>query len=310
MILEAPFVKKFGDQFSIKASAKADLTTLTNKLIGSGDNKFTNNLFSVSPSLVITSDRFVFNAGINPTWDNTKVNMLPNIFGEVQLQDRVLMVQAGWTGRFIKNSFRTLSTDNPYMQDPQQLLNTKEQKFYGGVKATVGKHLNFNAKASYISYTNMPLFINDTLDGKSFYISNESRLKNFQIHGDASIISQDKFTVTAAIDLNNYGGTVDNEEPWHLIPVELTGSFRWNAFKQVLFKGDVHTFSGSKARLKGGLVKDLKGGTDLSAGAEFRVNDKFRAWADLNNILNNKYQRWNNYPVYGFQVMGGIIYNF
>ncbi len=308
--IEAPFEKKFGDAFSLKASAKADLTNFTNKLLSSTNNKIINNLFSLSPSLVITTDRFVFNAGINPTWDNSKVSMLPNLYGEAQLQDKVIMVQAGWVGRFIKNTFRSLSTTNPYMQDPIFLTNTKEQQLYGGIKATVGKHLNFNAKAAYISYTNMPLFINDTLDGKSFFVSNESRLKNFQIHGDASIISQDKFTITAAVDLNNYGGTVDNEKPWHLIPVELTGSFRWNAFRQVLLKGDLHTFSGAKAKLKGNKVKEVKGGTDLSAGAEFRVNEKFRAWADLNNIFNNKYQRWNNYPVYGFQVMAGIIYNF
>ncbi len=310
LMLDLPFEVKVGEAFSLKASAKADVTSFSNKVITTGNNKITNNLFSVTPNLVISTDKFHLNAGINPTWDNGQFTMLPNIYGEAQLQHNVMMIQAGWTGRFIKNTHRSLSLLNPYMQDPMFLINTKEMQFFGGVKATVGKHLNFNAKAAYITYNNMPLFVNDFDDGKSFVISNEATLHNFQIHGDASVISQDKFTITAAVDLNNYGGTTTNKEPWHLVPVDLTGSFRWNAFQQVLIKGDIHTFTGSKALLKNGSVKDLKGGTDLSAGAEFRVNENFRAWADLNNILNSKYERWNNYPVYGFQVMGGIIYNF
>ena len=58
------------------------------------------------------------------------------------------------------------------------------------------------------------------------------------------------------------------------------------------------------------LKEKLKGSTDISAGAEFKINSKFSAWLDLNNILNNKYQRWNNYPVYGLNVIGGVIVHF
>jgi hypothetical protein len=229
---------------------------------------------------------------------------------EAQLQQRVLVVQAGWVGRYIPNSFRTLSTENPYMQDPSFLNNTKEIQYYGGIKATVSKHFNFNAKAAFISYRDMPLFINDSFDGKSFYVSNESKMSNLQIHGDMNFISQDKFTITGALDLNAYTGLKDNKEPWGLVPLKLNGSFRWNAFKQVILKGDLLAFSGAKARLLNGDAKNLKGGTDLSAGAEFKINKQFSAWLDFNNLLNSKYERWNNYPVYGLQVLGGILIHF
>ena len=307
--LELPFEKKFGEYFSFKAALSADLTSYNNK--NSATNlKILNNVVSVAPALVVNMDKFMLHAGINPSWDNGEFSLLPNVYGQAQLQHNVLMVQGGWTGRFINNSQRSLSNLNPYIADPLTLYNTKEMQYFGGIKATLGKHANFNAKASYITYNNIPLFVNDNTDGKSFLLSKEATLHNFQIHGDASVISQDKFTITGAVDLNNYSGTTTNAEAWHMVPVELTGSFRWNAFEQVLIKGDLHSFSGSKARLSSGGVKDLKGGTDLSAGAEFRVNKNFRAWLDLNNLLNSKYERWNNYPVYGFQVMGGIIYNF
>jgi hypothetical protein len=125
-----------------------------------------------------------------------------------------------------------------------------------------------------------------------------------------NFISQDKFTITGALDLNTYTGMHDNAKAWGLVPLKLTGSFRWNAFKQVLFKGDLLAFSGAKALLKNGDEKTLKGGTDLSAGAEFKINKQFSAWLDFDNILNSKYERWNNYPVYGLQVIGGILIHF
>ncbi len=135
-------------------------------------------------------------------------------------------------------------------------------------------------------------------------------MDNLQIHGDMSYVNQDKFTLTGALDVNTYTGLKDNTNAWHLIPLQVTGSVRWNAFKQVLFKGDLFAFSQVPVLLQNDDEKKLKGGADISAGAEFKITDKFSAWLDLNNILNKKYERWNNYPVYGLNVIGGVIVNF
>ena len=193
---------------------------------------------------------------------------------------------------------------------PTSLMDTKEVEYYGGVKATMGKHFSFNAKAAYISYNNMPLFVNNTGDGKNFKVVNESKMSSFLIHGDMNFVSQDKFTLTTAADINTYAGLHTNDEAWHLIPIQLTSSFRWHAFKQVLIKGDLLAFSKVPALVGASTKKILKGGTDLSAGAEFKITNMFSAWVDLNNLLNSKYTRWNNYPVYGLNVLGGVIVHF
>ncbi|MDP4285951.1 MAG: hypothetical protein Q8891_16175 [Bacteroidota bacterium] len=307
LLLNLPAEKKFGESVSVKVTA---LGNFDKYQIKNSASSITNNLFQLAPEFIYYNDRFTFHGGITPSWNNNTVSVLPNIYAEAHLQEQVLIIQAGWVGRYIANSFRTLSGENPYMQDPVFLNNTKEIQYYGGIKATVNKHFTFNAKAAFISYTDMPLFINDTLDGKSFYVSNESKLSNLQIHGDLNFISQDKFTITGALDLNTYTGMHDNAKAWGLTPLKLTGSLRWNAFKEVLIKGDIIAFSGAKALLKNGNEKTLKGGTDLSAGAEFKINKQFSAWLDFDNILNSKYERWNNYPVYGLQVIGGVIVHF
>jgi len=49
---------------------------------------------------------------------------------------------------------------------------------------------------------------------------------------------------------------------------------------------------------------------DLNAGVEFTVLPKLNLWVQFNNLLNNKYQRWNQYEVLGFNVLGGVVYSF
>lgn len=307
LILNLPAEKEFGENVTLKLTASANFNSYHLK---SANSKVKNNLVQLAPELIYYSDQFTFHGGVTPSWNNGELSILPNISAEVQLEENVFTVQGGWIGRFINNSFRTLSEENPYMQDPVFFKNTKEVQFYGGIKATLGDHFNFNAKAAYISYKDMPLFINDNFDGKSFLIVNETSLKNFLIHGDMNYISQDKFTVTAGLDLNSYTGLKTNTQAWGLYPIKLNGNIRWTAFDQIILKGDLTAFSGAKALDKGIDTKNLKGGTDLSLGAEFKVNKMFSAWLDFDNVLNSKYQKWNNYPVYGFQVLGGVIVRF
>lgn len=308
IIAEAPVTVKFGDAFSLKVSAKADVTTYTSKNLAT-NVKLNNNVFSVSPSLAINSPRFSINAGITPTWDAGEIVLLPNVYAEAQIQEKVFLLQAGWVGRYTKNTFHNLIMMNPYLNTIAAQKNTKEIEIYGGIKATVGKHFNFSAKAGVITYNNLPFFVNDTLDGKSFNIRNESKVNDLRIHGDMSFISQDKFTLTAGLTFNGYTLMKDNARAWGTIPMELNSSLRWWAFKQVLIKGDFYAFGGGAILLKNG-DKTGKGGSELSAGAEFKVNKMFSAWFDVNNILNNKYSRWNNYEVYGLNVLGGVRLSF
>ncbi|MBL0202536.1 MAG: hypothetical protein IPP81_20975 [Chitinophagaceae bacterium] len=310
-ILTAPVEKKFGEIFAFKLDVKADITSYATKNLLPADVKFNNNVFQVSPSVVFSTPRASINAGITPTWDNGKFIWLPNVYAEAFIAENTFAFQAGWVGRLTKNTYRNLSEVNPYLKTFTAQMNTKEIEYYGGIKGTLGKHFNFNAKAGYITYNNLPLLINDTAtDGKAFIISNETRINNFRVHGDVSFVSKEKLTVSTGITYNGYVGMKSNAKAWNTLPLEFTSSLRWWAFKQVLLKADFYAFSGSFYLDKGNVAKAFKPGSDLSAGIEFKINKTFSAWMDVNNILNNKYQRWHNYEVYGLNLMGGVRVNF
>lgn len=308
LIVSAPIEKQFGEAMAIKVEGRADITTYSTK--GLPNNvKLNNNVLQVMPALAFASPRFTINAGITPTWDNGNFVWLPNVYAEAQVKEKVFLIQAGWVGNYTKNTFRNLSRVNPYMLPVTFQKNTKEIEYYGGIKATISKHFNFSAKAGFISYTDLPLFINDTAtDSKAFNVVYEGKANNLRIHGDLSFVSQDKFTVTTGLTLNGYTGFVN--KAWNTVPLELTASLRWWAFKQVLLKSDFYAFGGGNYITKGNVAKNFSGGTDLSAGMEFKVNKTFSAWLDVNNILNSKYERWHNYEVYGLNVLGGVRITF
>lgn len=308
--LTAPVEKQFGEVFTIKVEGLADVTTYNTKGL-TPNVKINNNVLSVAPSLIFSTPRLSINGGVVPTWDNGKFVWLPNVFAEAYIAENVFAFQAGWVGRIVKNTYRNLSAQNPYLAPFTAQLNTKETEYYGGIKGTLGKHFNFNAKAGYVTYNNLPFFINDTAtDNKSFVISNESKVKNFRIHGDISFVSKEKFTVNAGVTFNGYTAMKDNARAWNTVPMEFTSSLRWWAFKQVMLKADFYAFGGGHYLDKGNADKIFKPGSDLSAGAEFKINKMFSAWIDVNNILNNKYERWHNYQVLGLNVMGGVRVNF
>ena len=184
----------------------------------------------------------------------------------------------------------------------------KEQYF--GFKGSAGSHFSYNAKLSLVSLTNAALFVNDTADGKTFRTLYEPSMKDVKIHGEVGYTFQEKFSLLAGATINRYTGLKENSKAWGLIPVEINGALRWQVLKDLQFKSDVFFWDGPRYLTKTGQSERLKGAYDVNAGVEFAVMPKLNVWLQFNNIFNNKYQRWNQYQVLGFNVLGGIVYSF
>jgi hypothetical protein len=311
VVFNVPVEKRFGDAFVLKGEAIADLTNYPDKLTFPGNSSSYNNVVQLTPSLEFKLKQVRVKGGMSAVWDNGSFNWLPDINVRFRMENKLFEIQAGWVGRIIKNTFRNLSAVNPYLISSASPLNTKEIEYYGGVRANIGKHFSFNGKVGWVEFDNLPFFINDTTaNGKGFITSNENKAHDLRIHADINYINQDKFTLTGGININAYGGLNDNKKAWGALPMEFTGSLRWWAFKHLLLKGDFYLFGGSHYIAPGSSFYTSSGGSDLSAGAEYAFNKKFSVWMDVNNIFNDKYERWHNYEVYGINLLTGIIIHF
>lgn len=304
-ILDAPLSKSFGKIFSFDLGLTADITSFK-----SDTTTINNNLYYLTPAVNFKTPNFILKVGLRPSWDNQVFSMLPNFSAEAKIKDERFILVAGWIGYFNKTTYEYLAGLNPWIQQPQSLLNTRMSEQYAGFKGAAGSHFTYNAKVSFIKYNNQPLFLNDSITGKSFNVVNEPTMKGIRLHGELGYTWQEKLSLLAAATFNQYSGLEINDKAWGLVPLQLTGTLRWQVFKDFLVKGDIFFWDGAPYRDALKESRKLDPAIDLNAGVEFTILPKLNAWVQLNNLFNNKYQRWNQYPVLGFNVQAGVIYSF
>lgn len=307
-VLNLPLEKMIGKQFAFDLGVTADLTHYN---LPSGNNAQNNNVYYVNPAFLVKTQNFFLQAAVTPSWDNKQFYLLPNFLADISTSDQRFTIQAGWIGYYDKGSYQRFESMNPWLAQPDSLQNTRMQEYYGGFKGSVGKHFTYAAKVGILTYKNLPLFVNDyTNDGKDFVIRYEQSMQAAQFHGEVSYLQGDVLEVTGSINGLQFHSQKTYAEPWGMLPVEFNAHFKWQAFKDFWAKADVYTFQGAEYLAADGSSHRGGRGTDANAGVEFRITRALNLWFQMNNIFNNKYQRWNQYQVYGFNVLGGIVFTF
>ena len=309
-VLNLPLTKTFGETFAFDLGVTADLTHYT-PVTGPAVQ---NNLYYVAPAVRVKTSNFNLTAGVTPAWDNKLFHLLPNIMADIVTNDKNFTFQVGWIGYYDKGSYQRYTGINPWLIQPTLLLNTRSQEFYAGIKGSLLDHFSYSAKVGAVQYRNMPLFLNDSLDGKTFKTVFAPSLQALKMHGEITWTQGEDLNWSNALTITHYSNVEGQQAPWGLVPLELNSSLRWQLFKDFFLKGDLYGFRGAPYRTKLSntvyKIDDGKSGFDFSAGVEFKVTKALNLWLQMNNIFNNKYQRWNQYEVYGFNILGGIVFSF
>lgn len=308
-VVTLPLQKTIGKEFAVNLGVTFDLTRV------SPNNKsaINNTMYFISPSVLYKTSNINIEAGIRPSWDNKTFKMFPNILANISSSDSRFTFQAGWTGYIRKTTYQYLASQNPWLWLPATFTNTWIEERFGGFKGSVGDHFTYAAKVAFNKINNQPLFVNDTttnLGGKSFIVVNERRINVVNFGGEVGVNFHERFSLTAGLQFNQYTGLKDNAKAWGMLPLEFKTAMRLQIIKDLWLKGDLFAWGGPDYRKKDGSVGKLDGAMDLNAGLEFRITKNLNLWTQFNNIFNKQYQRWNQYPVYGFNFVGGIVFSF
>lgn len=306
-VINLPVQKNFGKTTAFNLGFTADLTNYRNESLAKEvDN---NNIYMISPTVLLKTPNLYLQAGVIPSWDNGNFHMLPNAMADITTNDQRFTLQLGWIGYYNKGSYQRFASINPWSARPDSLLNTRVQEGYVGFKGSIGDHLSYSAKVGYQQHKNMPLFVNDNFDGKTFGILYEDKLNIFQTHAEAEYRVGEKFSAKGTFNWNIFN-VHSQARAWGLLPVELSTNLKWQLLKDLFLNVDLWTWDGARYRGKNGESFKGESAFDLNAGAEFRINKNFNVWMQMNNIMNNRYERWNQYEVFGFNILGGIVYSF
>ncbi|MEN9599535.1 MAG: hypothetical protein RL596_1854 [Bacteroidota bacterium] len=305
IIITAPIEKSFSKAISFGLQFIGDFASTALPTI-----TISNNLFSLNPSLIFTTPNAKINIGIQPSWDNNAYSMLPNLTASFKMPYNPFSFEIGWVGYFTKNSFRSLVGINPWISAPSNILNTRVNEQYLGIKGNAGNHISYNARVSYLRQVNQPLFTNNSADSKFFDIIFEPEIKAVKIHGEFNYTVQEKLSFIASTNIVQFNAVQQNLYAWGLVPLEITGGAQWKPLKDLQIKTDLFFRNGSLYRIAANKAERLPAAFDFNLGGEFAATKNINVWLQMNNLFNNKYQRWNQYPVFGFNVIAGVVYSF
>lgn len=307
-VLNLPLEKTIGKNFAFDLGLTADLTHYNLPGKSSPQN---NNLYYVTPALQVKTTNLLLQASVIPSWDNQVFHLLPNFVADISTSDQRFTLMLGWIGYYDKGSYQRFESINPWLAQPDSLENSQVQEGYLGIKGSLDKHFSYSVKAGVQLYNSMPLFVNDSLNGgKDFQIRYANSMQARQLHGELSYLYGEQFQATASLNVEQYLDIKGQPKAWGLLPVEFKTNLKWEVFRDFWAKMDLYAFEGAPYRAPNGVAFTGPNGFDMDAGVEFRILKHLNLWFQMNNIFNDQYERWHQYPVYGFNVAGGIVYSF
>jgi hypothetical protein len=302
--LNLPLKKTVGTNFEADVALEVNLSQYKPETKAHIKNTFV----VLSPSFLYKGKNASIDAGIKPSWDNGEFRLLPNITAEVASNNNHISIQAGWIGYYRSSGFQYAANMNPWIWVPEKTYNSRIEERYAGIKGSIGDHFSYGAKVGYNKISNQPLFVNDTVTGKSFTVLNEPEITFVNFGGEIGYNVGETFSLISNLSFKDYKTKV-YDKAWGLLPLEWNTTMKIQVMKDLYVNANLYAFDGPWSFNREGR-KNLGSAMDLSAGLEFKIVNNIKLWGQFNNIFNNEYQRWNQYPSYGFNFLGGVVFSF
>jgi hypothetical protein len=304
--LNVPLTKRFDENLSVSAGLVARIASINFV----GKDNISSNVFQFTPKLSYEYEGFKGHLGVYPTiGKGEKTYILPDIYLQYKLPNALFSLFAGWNASLEQNTFRQLTTYNPYLSSNYLTQQTKQDEVFGGLRAGIGNNLSFSGKVSYREYQNLPMFLNNFGGDNSFFILYDNNVKAMSVEATLRYDIADIFTLKVGGSFYNYYYST-YARVWHEPALRLNADFSVRPVKGLTITAYSRVLDGIYAINQSNLEVKTKAAFDLGGSAEYQIVQRLSAFLNINNLLNNKYQRWYNYDAYGFNIFGGLRLNF
>jgi hypothetical protein len=292
---------------------------------------FTN--FGIVPSFVMKRDDWTIDIGAGLVYsmgrDNSsnKFYVYPSVSASYNVVGDLMIFYTNAIGNLGQNTYKDFVDGNPFVSPTLNIKPTNElYDVNAGLKGKLASTVSYDIKASYIYDENKALFKSNDYNekdtnanyafGNSFQVIYDD-MKTIRLYGEIKADLAKGVTVEADATINSYSNKIQGEA-WNLPELQLNSKVdfmvteKWFAGINLFYVGER-----KDQQLNTDIVYvtapgpiTLDGYFDLNANIRYKHNERFTAFLKANNIMNNGYQKWLNYPVQGFQVMVGGNYKF
>ncbi|GGD26866.1 TonB-dependent receptor [Hyunsoonleella pacifica] len=300
--------------------------TLNNEL------KYGNFVIGVSPSYELKQDDLTVNLGATINYLNdrasgdNKLYIYPNVTATYRLVNDVLIAFGGIEGGLIQNSYYSFASENPFVSPTLFVIPTDEQyNAYVGLKGKLSSNMSYSINGMYKADRNRALFRNNEITlmadqpysyGNSYGIVYDD-VTTFGVAGELNVDVNRNFTLGIKAEYFTYN-TDDEAEAWNL--PDIMGSLfldyqinkHWFAGANLIYTGERKDqfFLNDGVTVTSPFTVTLDSFFDANAHVGYHINDQISVFAKANNIANNEYQRWQNFPVQGIQFLAGATFKF
>ena len=290
---------------------------------------FTN--FGIVPSFVMQEEDWTLNigAGLFYSMDNVNSNnqflVYPQFNASYKVVGDLMIFYAGAEGNLEQNSYMDFVNENPFLSPTLNIAPTdKQYDIFAGLKGKLTNTVSYNVKASYVNERNKALFRSNDYNenaanedyafGNSFQVVYDD-MRTLNFYGELKA----DFSEDVSFGINGTFSSFTNDlqqEAWNLPAIKVSSNLdvniteKWFAGANVFYVGERKDFQTNTAFSANAAPVTLKSYFDVNANVGFKYSDRLTAFARANNITNNAYQKWLNYPVQGFQVILGVNYKF
>lgn len=288
-------------------------------------------LIAANPYLAFDGDYYNLHLGFRVDAKTNSTSMggiYPDIKGSLYLFERSIEFYAGLGGSTKINTLKEILEENPFIvKNPMNFAEFDYEKtwiaFQGGLKF---KALNIVSGHIGVRYR--------IIDNKVFYISSSTQpnvfdivLNNchvFNFNADIHAKINDEIKVVGDFAYNKYDffkayhtdeAPITRAYAWYKPKFEFTlkGVYKydknWNFNIATYFEGKRYALTDEAGFSYNG-IKELKPFADIQLGCDYNFNEDITFYAEIKNLVHNKYQMYYGYPSYGFQAFLGFKYRF
>ena len=279
-------------------------------------------IMTINPSFEAHGKKWHADMGLSATLDQfknaTRFYFYPQLNIHYNVYENIIIPYAGVNGGLMKNSFRSLSKENPFVDSTLHYANTNNKyNAFIGLKGNLSSNTSYDAKVSYAQYDSMHFYVID-------YSSNIQLHNRFKVIYDnttlLTVSGQLKHQLNEKLNLIVKGNyyiykTKNIERAYHKPDYDFTFSGIYNLQSKIILRADIFVLGNqwafSQVNTNGTNTlkpKQLNGWVDANLEVEYRYSKMLSFFARANNIAGQRYYRWEKYPSQRFNFMLGLTF--
>ena len=299
---------------------------------------FTN--FGLNPSFTLNQDELSLNIGLSLFYSadlensDSKFFVYPNITASYKVVGDLMILYGGAEGTLQQNSYRDFTNENPFLS-PTLFIAPTDRPFdiFAGLKGKLAGNISYNVRGSFMQEKGRALFKNNLFPNAT--APGLSSLAAYQFGNSFEVVYDNLRTVRFFGELNadlsknvsaGIQGTLstfsvsDEAEAWNLPAMTLNANLavtiteKWFAGANVFFVGERKDQTAKPSLIDPAFYEfktvTLSSYFDVNANVGYDFNDRLSFFLRANNMLNQSYEKWLNYPSQQFQIMLGANYKF